>query len=161
MPKRKDTVVCGLGNPLLGDEGIGIYLIQKLMAKSNHATHVDFVEAGSSLMSVVHTIAERKKAVLIDCAIMGEPPGTIRRFTPEEVTSIKNLAHFSLHEGDLLGALELSRNLGEYPENVVIFGIQPETIEPGESISPALCKHMSHYIEVITAELAESPVYNE
>ncbi len=161
MQKRNDIVVCGLGNPLLTDEGAGIYVIQELIAKSDQLPHVDFIELGSSLISVVHAIADRQKAVLIDCALMKEPPGTIKRFTPDEVSSIKNLAHFSLHEGDLLGALELSRNLGECPENVVIFGIQPESIEPGEGLSPTLSERMSNYIEVISSELQESLAYND
>jgi len=153
MQKRKDIVVCGLGNPLLSDEGIGIYLIQELTARSNHSANVDFVETGSSSMNVVHVIANRKKAVLIDCALMGEPAGTIKKFTPEAVISVKNLAHFSLHEGDLLSVLELSRTLGEYPDNVVIFGIQPESIEPVQSLSPTLSARMGNYVEVISAEL--------
>ena len=161
MQKRKDIVVCGLGNPLLSDEGIGICLIQELMAKFNHSNHVDFIEIGTSQMNVVHAIAERKKAILIDCAMMGEPPGSIKKFAPDDVTSIKNLAHFSLHEGDLLSALELSRNLGECPENVIIFGIQPESIDPGEGLSPTLSERMSNYIEVISSELKVSPLYNK
>ncbi len=161
MQKRNDIVVCGLGNPLLTDEGAGIYVIQELIARSDQQPYVDFIELGSSLMSVVHAIAGRQKAVLIDCALMKEPPGTIKRFTPNEVSSIKNLAHFSLHEGDLLGALELSRNLDECPENVVIFGIQPESIEPGQGLSPTLYERMSYYLEVISSELEESPVHKE
>ena len=46
---------------------------------------------------------------------MGTKPGTIKRFTPEDVISVKKLAHQSLHEADILKILEMAKQLGEYP----------------------------------------------
>ena len=155
--ERKGIVVGGLGNPLMSDEGIGIYILRELMAKSGHPDSVHFVELGSSVINVIHAIAGRQKAVLIDCALMGQPAGTIRRFSPNEVSSIKALTHFSLHEGDLLTTLELSRRLGECPQNVVLFGIQPESMAPGENLSFTLRDRLEDYVKVIGAELELSP----
>lgn len=156
MPERNSTIVGGLGNPLMADEGIGLYIVRGLMAESERASAVDIIELGSSLMNVVHAIAGRRKAILVDCAYMGEPAGKIRRFHPDEVISVKAMTHFSLHEGDLLEALVLSKRLGEYPEEVVIFGIQPERIAPGEGLSSALQKRLQDYIDVISAEMEDS-----
>lgn len=158
MPERKDAVVVGLGNPLMADEGIGLYVVRGLTDGSERSSDVDFIDLGSSLMGVVHAIAGRQKAILVDCAYMGEPPATIRRFNPDEVVSVKAMAHFSLHEGDLLDALGLSKRLGEYPEEVVIFGIQPERIAPGEGLSSALQERLQDYIDVISAEIEGSLV---
>ena len=153
MREHKEIVVGGLGNPLMTDEGIGICVVGKSMAGAERFPHVDFVELGSSLMGVVHAIAGRRKAVLVDCACMDEPAGTIRRFSPDEVVSTKAVTHFSLHEGDLLSALELSRKLGEYPGEVVIFGIQPESMARGDSLSPTLRERLEDYVEIILREL--------
>jgi hydrogenase maturation protease len=153
MREREDTVVVGLGNLLMTDEGVGFYVVRELMARSDRFSHVEFTELGSSPMAVVHAIAGRNKAVLIDCAYMDEPAGTIRRFTPEEVLSRKASSHFSLHQGDLLSELELSRKLGEYPDEVVIFGIQPKSMVPGEGLSAELRERLENYVETISAEL--------
>ncbi|MFA4835979.1 MAG: hydrogenase maturation protease, partial [Dehalococcoidia bacterium] len=83
--ERRGIIVGGLGNPLMTDEGIGIHVISELAARSGCSPDVDFVELGSSVMNVVHAIAGRQKAILIDCALMDEPAGTIRRFHPDEV----------------------------------------------------------------------------
>lgn len=84
---------------------------------------------------------------------MGEAPGTIRWFRPDTVVSRKGVRHLSLHEGDLLGGLELSRKLGEYPEQVLINGIQPQSVQPGQSLSSALRERMGSYLEAIAAGL--------
>jgi hydrogenase maturation protease len=153
MGKRKDVVVVGLGNLLMTDEGAGLHVIYELMAMSERFDHVEFIELGSSAMSVVHAIAGRQKAILIDCAHMNQPAGTIRRFTPDDVISKKEAADFSLHEGDLLGELVLSRQLGEYPDEVIIFGIQPKSMLPGEDLSPELRERLESYIEMVGKEL--------
>ncbi len=138
------------------DEGIGLQVVRQLRSKQELHSYIDFIELGSSLMSVVHAIAGRQKAVLIDCAFMDEAVGTIHRFTPEEVISTKATAPFSLHQGDLLEALELSRRLGEYPKEVVIYGIQPQRVVPGDCLSPALHRRLVEYVETINRELQAS-----
>lgn len=153
MQQPKAIIVGGLGNPLMTDEGVGLYVIRELAARSENLSHVDFIELGTSPMNVVHAIAGRQKAILVDCAYMDEPAGTIRRFTPDDVASSKEMAHFSLHEGDLLDALKLSQVLGECPGEIVIFGIQPESMEFGDSLSPALQEQLEKYVEVVGGEV--------
>ena len=153
MQQRKGAVVVGLGNQLMTDEGIGSYIVQELAARPEFVDYVDFVELGASPMSVIHAIARRRKAVMIDCAYMNEQAGTIRRFTPDEVITLKVTVPFSLHCGDVLNVLELSRKLGEYPDDVVIFGIQPQRVAPGDRLSTALHQRFVYYVEMIYTEL--------
>ena len=82
---RNDVIVIGLGNPLLSDEGIGVHLIRKLSEHQDKFPSVEFIDAGTGGMNVLHLIANRKKAVIIDCAKMGRKPGTIKRFEPADV----------------------------------------------------------------------------
>ena len=147
------TVVIGLGNPLMSDEGVGVHLAQQLTQNCHELPEVDVLDLGTSGMAVVHAIAGRRKAVLIDCAFMGESPGTIRRFVPDEVRSTKSLTGFSLHEGDLLSMLDISRQVGEHPEEVVIFGVEPEQVGPGTELSRTLQDRMQDYERTIVREL--------
>lgn len=153
----RPTVVIGLGNPLMSDEGIGLHLVRALLAQAWRFSTVDFYELGTGGMAVLHLLAGRRKAVLLDCAQMGEPPGTLRRFTPEQVSSVKALARFSLHEGDLLAILELSGRLGECPASVVIYGVQPAHVAPGDTLSSALAGRVGEYARSIAAELTAPP----
>jgi hydrogenase maturation protease len=150
---KKKTIVLGLGNPLMGDEGIGIKLIEKLESASGNFPEADFVDAGTGGMSLLHLLSGRKRAVIIDCCIMGQTPGTIRRFGADEVKSVKQLAHVSLHEADVLKIIELAKRLGDCPEEIVFFGIEPAVIEGRIGLSDVLSEQLDHYAAEVTSAL--------
>ena len=154
----KSIIVIGLGNPLMGDEGIGVAIIEKMAQLASEGKlpgeDIEYHDGGTGGMNLLHKIAGRKKAVIIDCALMGELPGTIRRFTPEQVQTVKKLAHLSLHEVDILKVIELSRQLGECPDEVVFFGIEPQAIEEKMHLSKVLQERIDSYIREIARELA-------
>jgi hydrogenase maturation protease len=150
---QKDVVVIGLGNVLLSDEGIGVRLIEHLSSLAERYPNVDFVDAGTGGLTILHLLEGRRKAVIIDCADMGVEPGHIKKFTPDQALSVKALAHYSLHEQDLLQIIDLARRLGRYPQEIVIFGIQPEVVSLGTGLSKALAGKVEHYISVVCQEL--------
>lgn len=150
---KKPIVVLGLGNPLMADDGIGVDLVARFAQEAARYPSVDFIDAGTGGMSVLHRIDGRRKAVFIDCAYMGEAPGTIRRFTPDEVRSTKVLAHQSLHEADVLRILALAEQLGQAPQQVVIFGIQPQVVEVRQGLSGVLLDRVEQYLAEIRSEL--------
>jgi len=148
---RAETVVVALGNVLLRDEGVAIHVLREL-AKSD-LSGVDLEDLGTSGMAVLHSIAGRRRAVIIDCARMGVAPGEIRRFRPAEARSAEPLPRLSVHEGDLLDILRLSHELGQAPEDVIIYGIEPADISPGTELSAILKAHLSAYCEMILRDL--------
>jgi len=105
----KNIVVVGIGNILKTDEGIGVRILRELCKCDDEFPSIDFVDLGSGGMGLLHVIAHRKKAVIIDCAFMEKPAGTMGRFTPEQVTTQKLLAGLSLHESDVRGAFPPAR----------------------------------------------------
>jgi hydrogenase maturation protease len=149
----KPTIVLGLGNPLMADEGIGTRLVELLAEKYPDFPDVDFTDAGTGGMALMTHFSGRKKAILIDCALMGTEPGTIIRFTPEDVTTVKKLAHQSLHEADILKIIELAKQFGECPDEIVLFGIEPVVIEQRMELSPQLENNLGDYVAKITEEL--------
>jgi hydrogenase maturation protease len=155
MANLQSTIVIGLGNPLMSDEGIGVYLVGKLAEKFPGLENVEFYDGGCGGMSLLYKIENRHKLILIDCAKMGEPAGTIRRFTPDQVRSIKQLGHFSLHEVDILKVLELAAQFAAAPKEVVLFGIEPKSLELGSELSKPLADQFENYIAMISKELKE------
>jgi hydrogenase maturation protease len=149
----KDILVLGLGNLLMSDEGIGIYIVNELQKQAVKFPNAELIDAGTGGMTVLHLIANRKKAVIIDCALMGQTPGTIRKFKPEDAESIKQVSHFSLHDVDILKVLEISKQLNECPQEIIIFGIEPAKVEMGSTLSDELAAKLENYIQLIGSEL--------
>ena len=152
----KPILIICLGNPLMRDEGIGILLVSELSSHLAANPDVEVLDLGTGGLSVIHAITGREKIIFIDCAVMGQAPGTMLRFTPEQVHSTKVRMRYSLHEGDLLNTLELSRNLGECPDDIVIFGIEPKEIAQGEGLTSELQNNIQQYIQTILQEIESS-----
>ena len=149
----KNTLVAGLGNPLMGDEGVGVLLVQRLEAEAPDPAGVEFLDAGTGGVALVHAMAGRRRAIFIDCARMGEPPGTMRRFSDEQVRSRKDMPGLSLHEADLMDIIDLARRLGQCPDEVLIFGIEPASVEEREGLSPELQKRLPSYVRRLLGEI--------
>ena len=149
----KPILIICLGNPLMRDEGIGIRLASELLVHLADNPHVEVMDLGTGGFSVMHAIVGREKIIFVDCAIMGQAPGLIHRFTPEQVSSKKLRMRYSLHEGDLLNTIDLSRRLGECPEDLVIFGIEPKEISDGQGLTSELENNIQQYVQTILKEL--------
>jgi len=149
----KPTLIICLGNPLMRDEGIGIRLASELMDHLTDNPDVEVIDLGTGGLSVIHAIEGREKVIFVDCAIMGETPGLINRFIPEQVRSMKVRMRYSLHEGDLLNTLKLSRSLGQCPDDIVIFGIEPKEIAHSEGLTSELENNIQKYVQAILKEL--------
>jgi len=147
------VAVFGLGNPLMSDEGVGIRVLEALERAGELPAEVELIDLGTGGLRLVHEAAGRRKLVFIDCAFMGEAPGAMRRFTPEEVRSVKPGMRHSLHEGDLLGNLALARRIGHCPDEVVIFGIEPGSVDPGLELTEALASRVDDYARRVREEI--------
>lgn len=137
----------------MSDDGIGVHIVRRLREEATEFPNVDFIEAGNAAMKVLHAIAGRDVAFLIDCAYMGEPPGSIKRFSPDEVVSRKELKGISVHESDLLAILRMSEELGELPDTTVVFAIEPSEVKAGDVLSPVLSKRLEDYVATVAQEI--------
>lgn len=151
---KKPVIVIGLGNTLMSDEGVGVRVLQRLSDFADEFPSVDFADAGTGGISVLHLIEGRDKGIFIDCATMGEDPGYIRKFAPREIKSTKVLTHQSLHEFDLIKIIEMADQLGQCPAEIVIFGVEPQSVKPGCELSEILADRLDEYATVIRKELA-------
>ena len=153
MSATGKTVVLGLGNPIMSDEGIGVVLVGRFRDQAERYPGVEFIDAGTGGFAVLYHLESARRAIFVDCAQMGQAPGTLRRFRCDEVNSIKQLAHFSLHEGDLLSLIEKAKQLGRCPEEIVILGIEPKTIDFGLELTSELKDRLDEYMAAIAQEL--------
>ena len=104
---------------------------------------------------LIDAIAGRRKVIVIDALDAHYAPGTVVRLRPEELIAAERPG-LSLHDLGLLEALAMARQLGEAPDEVVIFGVQPQDLSCGLELSPIILARVPELIDLVLRELKEA-----
>jgi len=145
-------IVIGVGNLLLKDEGVGIHVAQELQ-KRVLPREVEVIDGGVAGIGLLDYFRQSSKVLLIDAADMNLNPGAVVRFSPQDIRDQARSRKLSAHDVGVLEVLELAKSLGEYPPEVVIFGIQPKEIAWGTDLSPEIEAALPEVIEAILKEI--------
>jgi len=145
------AAVIGVGNSMMGDDGIGPRLIAEL---EGTVSGFDLIDIGTGGMQLVHVLARYDAVILIDAADMGLPPGECRAFSPEGIVSLKQTRAYSLHDWDLMRSVQISRSLGEAPGRILVFAVQPASVEMREGLSPELEREVPRYVAELRRSIA-------
>lgn len=146
------TLLMGIGNYLMGDEGVGVHLVQRWSSGYPDITAVDFVDGGTGGFHLLEYFERYKRVILVDATLDGEPPGTVRSIRPRFSADFP--AAMSTHDiglKDLVGALQL---LGKMPE-IILFVVSIDNVQQqGTALSPAIERVMPRLMADIRALLA-------
>ena len=129
------TVVVGVGNPILGDDGVGIHVARELKGKVD----VDVREAYTGGLNLLDLIIGYDRAVLVDAVYLdGMRAGEVKALSLDDLES----AHSSNpHDATLMEAIEVSKRMGErrLPRDIVLVGIRIDPVNDfSETLSPAV-----------------------
>ncbi len=135
----------GVGNCTASDDGVGPRIVE-LIAEQGLERGFRAIDLSSDTFSLVSYLEPATEAILIvDSALMGLPPGETRFFSPSEAGAPTPPAALSTHQSDILAVLELARMVGYPVPPLAIMGIEPATVAPGMSLSPAIADRVSAY----------------
>ncbi len=148
---NENILVLGIGNMLMRDDGIGVHVVNALRPHEP-LPGADLMDGGTSGVDLVDEIADRPKVIVIDAMDGGGAPGTVYRITPADLM-IGREQLLSLHEYGFLSTMETARQLGCPPRDVVIFGVQPESIELDLEMSPAVAAAVPKVVALVLKEL--------
>lgn len=146
------TRVIGLGNVLLGDEGVGIHAVRHLLEHHVVPDGTDCIDGGTGGFVLLSALQDVGRVILIDATDDGQPPGTITRLTPRYTRDYPpSLAAHDIGLRDLLVTSEL---LGQAPD-AVLFTISvhmPQAL--GTELSEPVAACLPDLADVIRVELA-------
>jgi len=151
------TLILGLGNPILTDDGIGVLVAESVRSMLPSKTGIDVAEASVGGLTLMESMVGYDRVILID-AIHGrdQKPGCILRMTLAELRALSPTQHTaSPHDANLVTAIELGRKMGlQLPENIVIFAIGVENIfEFGDRPSPTVAAAIPLATEAVLREI--------
>ena len=81
-PTEKDILIMGIGNILMGDEGIGVHVVQE-MEKLEWPEHVQILDGGTGGFHLLQYLQEYENVIMVDATMDGNAPGTINVIYPK------------------------------------------------------------------------------
>ncbi len=129
------TVIIGMGNPLLSDDGVGSVVARAVAQRLTRRTNLSVIELHTGGIRLMEAMVGFQRALVVDAMVSGAPPGTVHRFDPRSFVTTQNT--FSSHDTDFATACTLGRMAGlALPEQVAFWGIEGREFELfGERLS--------------------------
>jgi len=125
------VLVLGLGNLLLGDDGVGLRLLEALAAEYAPDGAVEFLDGGTQGLALIGYLADREAVLVLDAMGLGQPPGTVHVLRGEDLERFRARRASTAHEGNALELFETARMLGYQPAEIAAVGIEPQSIRTG------------------------------
>ncbi len=146
------ALVLGLGNILLSDEGLGVRVVQRLRESHRFSPEIRVMDGGTLGLDLLPYLEGVDHLLVIDALEMGEEPGTIIRLVGDEVPASLS-TKISPHQMGLADLLAAARLQGLYPQEVVLLGMQPGSIDTGLDLSPPVEAQVDRLIDEVLIEL--------
>ena len=146
----KTTLVLGLGNVIMGDEGVGVHVVRAL-EKHTLPAGVECLDGGTGGFILLEPLENAGRIILIDAANDGNPPGTVTRTTPRFSTDYPpTLTAHDIGVKDLLDAVYMQGG----SRDVVLYAIAIDPKQPiSMELSPAIAESAQEAEQPILAEL--------
>lgn len=148
-----NIVIFGAGNILLSDEGFGVHFTKYLADKCSLPEHVSIFDAGTLGIMAMHIIEEADYLYIVDVISVNGMPGDIFIYDKEDIMLNKIPTKMSPHQIGVQEVMLLSDIRGKLPKVIKLFGIIPESLEPGTSLSKTLEEKLPKLEEMILAEI--------
>ena len=140
---ERKTLVLGLGNTLLGDEGAGVYAVRALQEQHADRADVEFLDGGTLSFTLAGPIEDADSLIVIDATQLQASPGTVRVFEGEDMDRfLGSHRKSSVHEVSLMDLMAIARLVEALPARRALIGIQPEYLDwavaPTDAVARAI-----------------------
>lgn len=149
------TLVLGLGNPILTDDGVGVRVAEEVRASLLDTTGIDVSEVSVGGLALMEAMIGYDRVMLIDAIQKnGDKPGSVHRMTIQDLKAISPTQHSSSpHDTNLITALEMGKRMSlSLPKDIVIYAISVENVlDFGDELTPAVAAA----IPIVVADILE------
>ena len=150
MSNATCVLVLGIGNVLMGDEGVGVHVVRQL-SQMELPQNVECLDGGTGSFLLLEPMQEARRVILIDATIDGNPAGTVTRLTPKFSSDYpKTLTAHDIGLKDLLDAAYFTgRGL-----DVTLFAVSIDPLQGlGMELSPAITRRIPKIAATVNEEL--------
>lgn len=147
------TIVVGLGNPLMADDGIGLALLARLREHWRFDPEPLYLDGGTWGMNLLPDIEAAERVLFLDAIQTGSAPGAPTRLGRDRLPRWLGVK-LSPHQIDLKEVLALAELRGTLPEDAVAVGLQPGKVEMDLALSPAVAARLDEALALAVETLS-------
>ncbi len=147
--KNKQILVLGIGNVLWADEGFGVRCVESINRQYEFPEHVKLMDGGTQGIYLVQHVQACDYLVVFDAIDYGLEGGEIKLIEDDDVPNFMGAKKMSLHQTGFQEVLSTADLLDDYPEKILLIGVQPVELEDfGGSLRPAVKAQVEPAVEV-------------
>lgn len=149
-----DTLVLGLGNPLVRDEGFGVEAVRRLVERFLLPEGVEVMDGGTLGLQLLPILQDAQRILILDAVDVSRPPGAIAHIGWDDVRRALPVK-ISPHQETVTEVLAMLELLKGKPTDFLIIGCQPASLEMGLELSPEVEKSMERVLEDVVEVLRD------
>ena len=153
------TLIVGLGNPILGDDGVGWQITEKLQQIGTIPSDVNIECLGLGGISLMERLIGYDRAILIDSIVTHQSPlGTVNVCRLEDLPDLGSGHSTAVHDTSLQNALKIGHSLGaKLPDDITLITIESQNVyDFSDKLTEPVARAVPEAIRIIMDLLIES-----
>lgn len=147
------TLLLGIGNILMNDDAVGVLIVQSIAEKFAFPEGLTILDGGTLGLDILPHLEGIDRLLVVDAVETGGTPGTIVRMSGDEIP-LALATKVSPHQMGLKDLLLVADFQGHAPAEMVLWGVQPGSIEMDIKLSPEVAAAVDTVVQKVLAELA-------
>lgn len=149
-------LILGVGNILWADEGFGVRVVENLQKNYTFPATVSLMDGGTQGLYLLPYVQGARKLLLFDAIDYNLPPGSLKVIYNDDVPNFLNAKKMSPHQLGFQEVLASARLLAQYPEEIVLIGVQPQSLDDyGGDLTVTVKKQIEPAIALGLTQLAQ------
>jgi len=148
-----ETLVLGLGNILMSDEGVGVRVVEHLLERYDFPEEVRVMDGGTLGLNLLPNVDDAVRLLVVDAVQARRPPGSLVRLTGDEVPIFLDTSKISPHQESIQDILALAALRGTLPQEVILWGVQVGSMEVSLELTPPVAAQVPVLVEKVLEQL--------
>lgn len=146
------VLVLGIGNLVMRDDGVGVRVVQHLQRSYRFPGNVNVVDGGTLGLDLLPMLENVSHLILVDAVETGDKAGTLVRLSGAELP-VALETKLSPHQMGLKDLLAVSKLVGHEPDEMVLIGVQPGSIEMGLELTDDVDAQLDDIVAKVLTEM--------